>query len=85
MDPEAKREMLHEMAVQGANSTHPLVILAIWLAGFKLQEWILVLSGVVMILQICALIRREIRATRRDKAREKAGHPPATTDSPGTL
>lgn len=81
MDPEAKREMLHELAVQGANSTHPLVILAVWLAGFKLQEWILVLSGVVMVVQICALIRREVRATRRDRAREKAGQSPATTDN----
>jgi hypothetical protein len=64
----ADHNMLQDIAVEAAKSAPPVAVTGALIAGMSISDWVAILTGLYVLLQIGVLLRKELRE-RRERAR----------------
>lgn len=65
-----EHSVYHDAALEAAKSAPPLAVTGAMVAGMSINDWVALLTGLYVLLQIVLLIRKELREKRLREERD---------------
>ena len=60
----ADQNFLQSVAVEATKSAPPVAVTSAVIAGYSINEWVAILTGLYVLLQIAVLVRKEWRESK---------------------
>ena len=68
----ADQNFLQSVALEATKSAPPVAVTSAVIAGYSINEWVAILTGIYVLLQIAVLVRKELRESKARKSEEIA-------------